>query len=91
MDRSTQIFKGEPPWGKITAAEIMTKIMLEERPDRPEGTEALGLTTELWDCLTNCLHQKAEDRITISEVLVFLNSMWVPPLVQDQTFGAYSH
>ena len=80
MDHSIQIFKGEPPWGKATAVEIMTKIIFGKRPDRPEGTEALGLTTELWNCLTNCLHHKPEDRITISEVLAFLNSTWVLPL-----------
>ena len=68
----------------------MTKIILEKRPDRPEGAEAFGLTTVLWNCLTECLHQKPEDRITISEVLGFLNSTWVLPLTQDQTFGAYS-
>ena len=87
VNRSVQIFKGEPPWGGATAAQIMTKIMLGERPGRPEGTEAFGLTTELWDCLTVCWRQKPEDRITISEVLALLNSTWVLPLIQDQTIG----
>ena len=47
VNRSVQIrlFKGEPPWGEATAARIMTKIVLGERPDRPEATGALGLTT----------------------------------------------
>lgn len=65
----------------------MTKIMLGKRPGRPEGTETLGLTTELWNYLTACWRQKPEDRITISKVLTLLKSMWVLPLIEDQTIG----
>lgn len=68
----------------------MTKITLGERPRRPEGTEALGLTTGLWDCLTNCWHTKPEDRITISQVLTFLTSMCVHSHIEDQTLCACS-
>ena len=68
----------------------MTKIVLGERPERPEGAEALGLTTELWNCLKKCWDQKPEGRIGISEVLALLNSMWVLPLICDQPIDACS-
>lgn len=90
MDPSMQIFKGEPPWGKATAAQVMTKITLGERPSRPEGAEALGLTTGLWNRLTNCWHEKPDDRITISQVLTFLTSTCVRPHIEGQMPGAYS-
>lgn len=68
----------------------MTMIVFGDRPDRPEGTEALGLTTELWNCLTKCWHENPEERIGISEVLALLNSTWVLPLIQDQLIGMCS-
>ena len=61
----------------------MAKITFGERPGRPEGTEALGLTTELWNCLKNCWHEKPDDRMTISQVLTFLTSMCVHPYIEN--------
>ena len=90
MNPSMQIFKGEPPWGKATAAQVMTKITLGERPSRPEGAEALGLTTGLWNRLTDCWHEKPEDRITISQVLAFLTSTRVRFHIEDQPPGGCS-
>ena len=90
MAHSVQIFKGGSPWGEATRVQIMVMITVGKRPDRPEGTEALGLTTELWDCLTNCWHQQPEGRITISDVLAFLNSTWVLIHIRDETMYAQS-
>ena len=64
----------------------MTKIILGERPDRPEGTGALGLTAAV-ELSNGVWHQKPEDRTTISEVLALLNSTWVPPLIRVQMIG----
>jgi len=50
----------------------MAKILLGERPIRPEGTKAPGLTTKLWDGLTMCWHEDPKDRITISGFLELL-------------------
>jgi len=50
----------------------MTKITLGELPVHPEGSEARGLTTELWNGLAKCWHTKPEDRITVPEVLELL-------------------
>jgi len=69
-----EMFKGESPWGQATASGIMTNITLGKRPDRPKGMEQLGLTTEVWNCLTKCWRQNPEERMTISEVLALLNS-----------------
>ena len=62
----------------------MTKITLGQRPTRPEGMKARGLTTELWCSLTKCWHENPEDRITISEILELLNSTSVLPLISCQ-------
>ncbi|KAF9643197.1 kinase-like protein [Thelephora ganbajun] len=69
------IFKGGSPWGQVTTAQVMTKIILGERPVQAEGANAYGLTTELWISLTKCWHAKPEDRITISEILEYLRSV----------------
>ncbi|KAF9644876.1 kinase-like protein [Thelephora ganbajun] len=71
---AVEMFKGGSPWGQATAREVMTNITLNKRPDRPKNTEPLGLTTELWNCLTKCWCERPEDRIPISEVLALLNS-----------------
>ena len=63
----------------------MTNITLGKRPDRPGGTELFGLTTEVWNCLTECWRQNPEERITISKALALLNSTWVHHLAQGQT------
>ena len=55
----------------------MTKIVLGERPARPESTKALGLTTELWNGLTKCWHVNPKERVTIPEILVLLRYVWV--------------
>ena len=71
----------------------MTKITLGERPVRPEGTRALGLTTTLWNSITRCWYANPEDRITISEMLGLLRSGWVISLfpAQNKWFAlAYS-
>ena len=60
----------------------MTKIIVGERPDRPEGTVAFGLTTELWNYLTKCWRHDPGDRIAIPEVLALLNSMCALPFIQ---------
>ena len=83
-DGSVQIFKGESPWGGITAREIETKIALSERPSRPEGAESFGLTAEVWDCLVRCLDPDPGKRTAVSKVLEVLNSAWVPLLTQNQ-------
>jgi hypothetical protein len=69
----------------------MTNITLAKRPNRPKGTELLGLTTEVWNCLTGCWHQDPEKRMTISEVLVLLDSTWVIHFTQDQTISWCSY
>ena len=77
-DGSVQIFKGESPWGRITVREIETKIVLNQRPSRPERAESFGLTAEVWDCLVRCLDPDPGKRTTVSEALNVLNSAWVP-------------
>ena len=52
----------------------MINILLGKRPNRPEGMESSGLTTEVWHCLTECWHQNPEERKTISDVLDLLDS-----------------
>jgi len=59
----------------------MTKITLGELPVRPERDQASGLTTKMWNGLTECWHTKPEDRITIPEALKLFNSQWVLPFV----------
>jgi hypothetical protein len=49
-------------------------------PCRPKGAELVGSSTEVWNCIEKCWHQKPSERITISEVLALLSSMWVLPL-----------
>ena len=67
----------------------MTKITLGDLPIRPERDKASGLTTKLWNGLTECWHTKPEDRITIPEVLELIYSLWVLPLIA-QTFRTCS-
>jgi len=52
--------------------EIKSKIIYGERPRMPKGKAELGVTAELWGMLTKCWEADAEDRITISGVLSFL-------------------
>jgi len=63
---------GEISWRGVSALEIKTKIIYGERPRMPKGKVELGVTAEMWGMLTKCWEAEAEDRITISGVLNFL-------------------
>lgn len=90
VDRLAQIWNGECPWGRVTTFQVMTKITLGEFPARPEGTKALGLTTKLWNNLTECWHANPEDRITIPEILEIICSTWVLSFIyKTEAFCVY--
>lgn len=63
---------GEILWRGVGTMEIKSKIVYGERPCMPKGKAELGVTAEIWGMLTKCWEAEAEDRITISGVLSFL-------------------
>lgn len=69
---NTQILTGELIWENIGTAKVRSNIADGERPRMPKGKVEFGVTVETWGILAKCWGREAEERITISDVLNFL-------------------
>ena len=70
----SKVLAGELLWSGVSATEVRSKIADGERPRMPEGMAEFGITAEMWGMLNRCWEIEAEERITISGVLSFLES-----------------
>jgi hypothetical protein len=68
----SKVLAGELLWNGVSAREVRSKIADGERPRMPEGMTEFGITAEMWGMLNRCWEMEAEERITVSGVLSFL-------------------
>ena len=81
-----EVLTGQPPFPPSGYAVV--KILEGERPRRPEGTEGVWFTEDLWELLVRCWAAKAQSRPSIKDVLERLervSSTWKPPTPQVST------
>ena len=74
------MFTGRPPFGRLAAPVVISKIVSGKRPDRPSGAQELGLTDSVWDTTVRCWHQEPAQRPTMMEVVGFLRELMVASL-----------
>lgn len=61
---------GAPPFASRQKAELACEVLLEgKRPPRPNNSESLGITNELWDLLELCWGKDPSSRPTVNCVI----------------------
>ena len=82
-----EVLTGQVPFPRWGALVVMRKIVRGERPDRPEGREAVWFTDDLWGLLKQCWSSEPRLRPTVESVLENLKQSsvtWEPlPLSVD--------
>ena len=82
-----EVLTGQAPFPYCTAPVVMRKIIKGERPDRPQGPEAVWFTDDLWGLLKQCWSSEPRLRPTVESVLEHLKQgsvAWEPlPLSVD--------
>ena len=64
-----EVLSGKVPFAPFNRYIVMRKIMEGERPERPEGTEGVWFTDDLWRMLKLCWAAQPERRPRIAVVL----------------------
>ena len=65
-----QVLTGAPPFAGQQGPELACQVVLEgKRPHRPNGSESLGITDEIWDLLGLCWAEDVSSRPTVSYVM----------------------
>ena len=75
-----KIFTGRRPFSEFTTPIIISKIMDDERPARPQEAQTLGLTDSVWDMTVRCWHKDPAQRPTMAEVIELLRELLVSSL-----------
>ena len=79
-----EVLTGQVPFPRWGALVVMRKIVGGERPDRPQGPEAVWFTDDLWGLLKQCWSSEPKLRPTVESVLERLNQgsvIWEPLLL----------
>lgn len=64
-----KVFTGKVPFPNAINVQVVIMMSRGDRPSRPSGGEALGLTTALWRLTEECWSQNPERRPDIDNVL----------------------
>lgn len=64
-----QIFSGKAPFDGISDNEVVKWIRSGERPNRPAGSERLGLSDALWEITQKCWDDSPELRPRMTDIL----------------------
>ena len=68
-----QVLTGTPPFAGQQGPELACQVVLEgKRPPRPNGSESLGITDEIWALLELCWAKDASSRPAVNDVVVCL-------------------
>ena len=66
---TVEVFTGKVPFGNMKNGSIAIQIVNGKRPARPQGTEKLGLTAEMWKFIEKCWTANPKRRPTIDEMV----------------------
>ena len=64
-----EVFTGELPFGDVRHENAVLMISQGQRPEKPDGAESRGLTTEVWMFIQRCWHQNPTKRPDIDTVV----------------------
>ena len=65
-----QVLTGVPPFASRQKQELACEVALEgKRPTRPNNSESLGITDEIWGLLDLCWVKDASSRPTVCNVM----------------------
>ena len=83
-----EVLTGQAPFPRCTGIVVARKVVDGERPERPQGPEAVWFTDDLWETLGKCWSPKPKVRPSVEVVLELLerDSMaWqpLPPVAVD--------
>lgn len=71
-----QVLMGAPPFASRQKQELACEVALEgKRPPRPNNSESLGITDEIWELLELCWAEDASSRPKVSHVMRRLEGM----------------
>lgn len=76
-----EVLSGQAPFASLKEYIVIRKVIEGERPERPEGTNGVWFTVDLWKMLNRCWISKAESRPGIEAVLECLeqaSTTWKP-------------
>ena len=76
-----EILTGRVPFPCCNTTAVIRKVVNRERPDRPQGPEAVWFTDALWGLLKRCWSPQPELRPTVAGVLEYLeqgSATWEP-------------
>ena len=70
LRRQCQVLTGAPPFAGQQGPELACQITLGgKRPPRPNSSESLGITDEVWDLLEMCWTKDASSRPEVNHVV----------------------
>ena len=76
-----EVLTGQPPFPHYNPSTVVRKVVNGERPERPQGPEAVWFTDDLWGMLKQCWSPKPKVRPTAEDILEHLgwgSAAWEP-------------
>ena len=83
-----EVLTGHAPFPRDNGVIVMRKVIEGERPERPQGPEAIWFTNDLWETLDQCWSPQSKVRPTVEAVFECLDrgsTAWqpLPPSADD--------
>jgi len=66
---AVEVFSGMVPFGNMKNESVVIQIASGKRPAKPQATEQLGLTAEMWKFIERCWNANPNKRPTIDQVV----------------------
>jgi len=73
-----EVLSGRPPFASYSLLAIMSKVLDDERPERPRGSAGKLFTDGIWAILELCWKHQPGDRISAKDVLLRLEQIPSP-------------
>ena len=67
-----EVLSGQVPFAPLREAVVISKILDDKRPTRPQGEEGRLFTDSIWEILEHCWKSQPRERITAKTVLLGL-------------------
>jgi serine/threonine protein kinase len=67
-----EVLSGQVPFSRSPSFQLFAAILKGKRPVRPQGSEGILFTDEMWEVLEHCWEQKPGDRLSAEGIFLCL-------------------
>ena len=85
-----EVLSGQVPFSQCIGHTFLLKVMGDERPEKPRGTQGALFTDDLWGLLERYWKRQPHERPSSEALLLYLEGVKQPPQSESQTPSSWA-